>query len=163
PKGFRVVRTITIFRVSSGNTYRFDTGWQPESNGVYDFRYTAYSPGPPTKVTLDSPYEIHPGVVRGVFRIRNIRETDAIPRFTTTWHKNQNDTYIDDNGILQKVGAGGLDLQVVLQPVYYDADVQIDDVISGASNGRVPSKGMLGFVQLSPRGEPISKELFAEL
>ena len=50
-----------------------------------------------------------------------------------------------------------------LQPVYFDADVQIDGVTAGASNGRVPSKGMLGYVQLAPRGEPISPKIFAQL
>ena len=39
----------------------------------------------------------------------------------------------------------------------------IQGVTSGATGGRVPSKGMLGYVQLSPRGEPISPELFVQL
>ena len=29
PWGVRVVRTITLFRASSGYTYRWDSGWQP--------------------------------------------------------------------------------------------------------------------------------------
>ena len=30
-------------------------------------------------MTALNPYEFHPGVVKGVFRIRNIRETSAVP------------------------------------------------------------------------------------
>ena len=45
PWGIRVVRTITMFRVSSGDVFRFDTGWQAESDGIYDFRYNVYGPG----------------------------------------------------------------------------------------------------------------------
>ncbi|MDZ7604579.1 MAG: hypothetical protein U5K79_03105 [Cyclobacteriaceae bacterium] len=39
PWAIRVVRTITLFRVSSGYVYRFDTGWRAESDGKFDFRY----------------------------------------------------------------------------------------------------------------------------
>ena len=53
--------------------------------------------------------------------------------------------------------------EVFLQPVYFDADVEIEFVVSGAVNGRVPSKGMLGYVQLAPRGEPIPPNLFIKL
>jgi hypothetical protein len=52
---------------------------------------------------------------------------------------------------------------VILQPLYFDADVQIDDVVSGAKGGRVPSKKMLGYVQLAPRGEPLPPYLLAQL
>jgi hypothetical protein len=50
-----------------------------------------------------------------------------------------------------------------LQPVYFDADVEIEGVTSGALDGLVPSKGMLGYVQLAPRGEPLPAALFAKL
>ena len=39
PWGIRVVRTITLFRVSSGYVYRIDSGWKAESDGKFDFRY----------------------------------------------------------------------------------------------------------------------------
>jgi hypothetical protein len=166
PWGIRVVRTITIFRVSSANVFRFDTGWQAESDGVYDFRYNVYDAAF-NILPQPNPYEFHPGTVKGVFRVRNIRETSAIPNFQATWHKPNGDPYVDDNGILRTVDAGTpaneRSPQVNLQPVYFDADVEIDGVVSGAVGGRVPSKGMLGYVQLAPRGEPISPVLFAQL
>ena len=52
---------------------------------------------------------------------------------------------------------------VELQPVYFDGDVQIDGLVAGGHGGRVPSKGMLGYVQLKPRGEPISPKLLRDL
>ncbi len=61
PWGIHVVRTITLFRTSSGHTYRYDSGWQPESDGLFDFRY---------KVTE----RIAPKVL-----------IDADPGFSTSW------------------------------------------------------------------------------
>ncbi|HQU59815.1 MAG TPA: hypothetical protein PLU64_11490, partial [Saprospiraceae bacterium] len=39
PWAIKVVRTITLFRVGSGYVYRFDTGWQPESDGEFFLNY----------------------------------------------------------------------------------------------------------------------------
>ena len=92
PWGIRVVRTITIFRTSSAYVYRFDTGWQAESDGIYDFRYNVYHP-PFTVVAQNNPYQFHPGIVRGVFRVRNIRETNALPPFKAVWIKKDGESY----------------------------------------------------------------------
>ncbi|HWJ30249.1 MAG TPA: hypothetical protein VNS32_27180, partial [Flavisolibacter sp.] len=54
-------------------------------------------------------------------------------------------------------------LDVDLVPVYFDADVQIDDVVQGASKGRVLCQRMLGYLQLSPKGVFIDQEDFAKL
>lgn len=166
PWGIRVVRTITMFRASNSYVFRFDTGWQAESDGVYDFRYRVYNTAY-NVIEQPNPYEFHPGIVKGVFRVRNIRETNAVPNFTATWNKQNGDPYVDDNGILRTVDASTPASErnpgVNLQPVYFDCDVAIDYVVSGAAGGRVPSRGMLGYVQLAPRGEPISPQLFAQL
>jgi hypothetical protein len=166
PWGIRVVRTITMFRVSSAYVFRFDTGWQAESDGIYDFRYWPYD-NSFVPIEQPNPYEFHPGIVKGVFRVRNIRETNDVPNFQTVWNKQNGEPYVNDNGILRTVDASTPANErspaVNLQPVYFDADVQIDDVTAGAANGRVPSKGMLGYVQLAPRGEPLPPHLFAQL
>jgi hypothetical protein len=65
---------------------------------------------------------VHPGAVLGAFNIREIRDT-------TQAYKNA---------------------AVELTAVYFDADIQIDGVVSGASNGLAPSIGQLGFVQTKP-------------
>jgi len=166
PWGIHVVRTITMTRASDGYVFRFDTGWQAESDGIYDFRYNVFDSGYHV-LPRANPYEFHPGLIKGVFRVRNIQETSAVPPFQATWNKNIGDTYLDSEGIEHTVDASTpADVRnpaVLLQPVYFDADVQIDYVISGATNRRVPSKGMLGYVQLAPRGEPIPPNLFAQV
>ncbi|MEK6410801.1 MAG: hypothetical protein AABN34_28085 [Acidobacteriota bacterium] len=164
PWGVRVVRTITLTRASDAYVFRFDTGWQAETEGIYDFRYkvfdSAYQP-----LNRDNPYEFHPGLVKGVFNVRNIKETNSVAPFPAKMNKTTE--YLDSEGIAHPVVSTTdkklTNLDVFLQPVYFDADVAIDFVVSGAVNGRVPSKGMLGYVQLAPRGEPIPPDLFIEL
>ena len=39
PWGIRVVRTIILYRASTGYEYRVDTGWKAESDGKFDFSY----------------------------------------------------------------------------------------------------------------------------
>jgi hypothetical protein len=157
PWGIRVVRTITMTRAADGYVFRYDTGWQAESDGIYDF----------STPDLDNPYEFHPGLVKGVFQVRNIQDAPNVAPFKQIWNKKNGDPYLDPLGNVQRVGPATppefLTDQVDLQPVYFDADVQIDYLVSGATNGRVPSKGMLGYVQLSPQGVPISPDLFAQL
>ena len=85
------MRTITLFRANSAYFYRFDSGWRAESDGRFDFTYFVYSPG---RMTMETPslcplrampnYSIHPGIVHGLFQIRNIRETTEVERFTGT-------------------------------------------------------------------------------
>jgi hypothetical protein len=167
PWGIRVVRTITLLRTSSAYVHRFDSGWQAESDGIYDFRYNVYFPNPGDVFPEPNPYTFHPGIVKGVFKVRNIRETNAVPDFTPAWNKANGEPYIDENGVKKFVNAGTpIDERnppVLLRPVFFDCDVQIDGVTSGAVNGRVPSKGMLGYVQLKPRGELITPALHAAL
>jgi hypothetical protein len=166
PWGIHVVRTITMTRASDGYVFRFDTGWQAESDGIYDFRYNVFDSGF-NVLPRPNPYVFHPGLAKGVFKVRNIQETRDVAPFQTVWNKNIGDTYLDSEGIEHTVDASTpADLRnptVLLQPVYFDADVQIDYIISGATAGRVPSKGMLGYVQLAPRGEPLPAFLFAQL
>ncbi len=167
PWGIRVVRTITLLRTSSAYVHRFDSGWQAESDGIYDFRYNVYFPAAGNVFPEPNPYTFHPGIVKGVFKVRNIRETNAIPDFTPVWNKANGEPYVDENGVKKFVNAGTpgpeRNPEVLLRPVFFDCDVQIDGVTSGAVNGRVPSKGMLGYVQLKPRGELITPQLLAAL
>jgi hypothetical protein len=104
------VRTITIQRTNSGGVVRSDSGWVSATPGVYKY------PG----------LTFHPGVVKGFFNIRNIRDTAQVYEVD-----------YGSNGVLK------------LAAVYFDADVQIDDPIRGAANGLVSSPNQLGFVLLS--------------
>jgi len=165
PWAIRVVRTITMYRGSNGFEWRSDSGWKAESDGIYDFR-TPIKDDPAIQTALDEEkartYKFHPGMVDGVFDVRNIKEDATLAPFTTKWKKTSG-VYIDNQGHPAAVGAGQT-LSVNLTPVYFDADVQIDDVVQGANdNKRVVSQHMLGYLQLSPRGVFIDKEDFANL
>lgn len=162
PWGIRVVRTITMYRNSAALVYRIDSGWRAESDGVYNFKTTVNDKFGNEQVEPVG-YSFHPGIVKGVFNVRNIVESDDLARFgNPSWLKNYG-YYIDENdGLAIPVGAGH-SLPVDLFPVYFDADVQIDGIVQGGINGRAPSKRMLGYLQLAPRGVPISRELFRDL
>jgi hypothetical protein len=116
------VRTITIQRTNSGGIVRSDSGWVAATPGVYKYHRDLI---------------FHPGVVKGFFNIRNIRDTTQV---------------YEKNG-------------VKLAAVYFDADIQIDDPIRGATNGLVSSPNQLGYVLLSlPLGQPyLTPEQLAEL
>ena len=172
PWGIRVVRTITMYRSSTGFEYRVDSGWRADSDGVYNFLTKGEENAPPPlkaalQQELDALYDFHPGLVKGVYKVRNIVENDLAP-YTSTWFKNYG-VHIDDNtGETVPVG-GGANLNVELIPVYFDADVYITDVegsnvVGGVPEGRfVPSKKMIGYLQLAPKGIVISSQHFANV
>ena len=49
------------------------------------------------------------------------------------------------------------------RPVWFDCDVEIENVVHGAYNGRTPSKKVLGYVQLAPSGKPLTEVQFRDL
>jgi hypothetical protein len=79
---------------------------------------------------------VHSGAVIGAYNIREISDTTQ--------------TYKPGGG-LEMVG------------VYFDADIQIDGVLSGGSNGRVPSARQFGFIQTEPAGTPLTAAELADL
>ncbi len=172
PWGIRVVRTITMYRSSTGFEYRVDSGWRADSDGVYNFLTKGKKDATdPLKTALqqelDAMFQVHPGLVKGVYKVRNIVENDLAP-YSHTWFKNYG-VHIDDNtGETVPVGAG-VNLDVELIPVYFDADVFITDVegsnlVDGVPGGRfVPSKKMIGYLQLAPKGIVISSQEFANV
>ncbi len=164
PWGIIVVRTITIYRTASGFVYRHDSGWQAESDGLYDFSNNAHPEGDFSQVVrVESPYTFHPGIVRGVYDARNIIE-NSLPHFETSMFINGGEKYVDpEKGEIKTAPASGKTFEVLLVPVYFDADAGIDFVKEGATNGRVPSKKMVGYVQLKPQGQPITPAAFREL
>ncbi|MEO8794092.1 MAG: hypothetical protein ABI390_01430 [Daejeonella sp.] len=138
PWGIHVVRTITLFRLGNGYVGRVDSGWKAEGNGRFDFTYYDKVENPPGVFTLkehENPFEIHPGMVRELSGIKNIREIEVT-------HK---------------------DGDASLRGLTFDADVELENVIEGGADNKVPSKGILGFVQLSPRGGPITDVQFDSL
>ena len=47
--------------------------------------------------------------------------------------------------------------------VYFDADVEIENVVQGHVNKRVVSKRILGYVQVAPAGKPLTAQQLKEL
>ncbi len=88
-----------------------------------DAEVTRYDSGwiavTPGTFNLPGGTTVHPGVVQGAYNIREIRDT----------------TQVYTAGVIE------------MRAVYFDADIAIDNVTSGARKGRVPSTGQLGFVQ----------------
>jgi hypothetical protein len=171
PWGIRVVRTITLLRASTNYVYRHDSGWKAESDGKFDFSYYANEEqgGKLVPVPRDSPYEIHPGVVKGLFNIKEIKETPDIKPFQGSLSFKAGDLYLDEKDGRERTFPGpNVPTRYELQPVYFNADVELENPVSGyvtkeiigKETKLVPSKRILGFVQLAPRGMPIPKEVF---
>ena len=136
PWGIAVVRTITIQRTSGGGVTRHDSGWKAQGPGIYDFSYTDAS-----KTKHATPFEFHPGVVKGIYNVTGIRDSSRIYRK-------------DDPDPKESV---------VMQEVFFNGDLLIEDVKVGAFNGFVPSKNQRGFIQLSPYQKPLTSQQFYEL
>ena len=167
PWGIKVVRTITMFRVASAYVYRHDSGWRAESNGEFDFRYWV-NVIPAKTEPRPSPFKVHPGVIKGLFNVQNIIETDEIAPLTGTM---TSPNLVNDDGLYVDNTAPGDALGFELQPVYFDADIEIENVLSGFATKKiggidkkvVPSKKILGYVHVAPIGIPITSEALKEL
>jgi hypothetical protein len=109
PYAVRVVRTITISRKNSAGVVRKDSGWQAVTDGEYAF------PSHPDTVLVT-----HPGVVRRIRNVRNLRDTGQI------------------------IDAGG----VQVAGVRFDGELEIENVVSGPA--LAPARDQIGYVQLTP-------------
>ena len=166
PWGIRVVRTITVFRTATGRIYRTDSGWKAESDGLFDFsyRYLKLGKDPMDQnltdadfKTVSEPFEFHPGTIKGLFNIRNIKDAPSVQEYTATNTINTGDTYVDGiKGMEVKHTDPPFDEPVKCGGVYFDADVEIENVIQGHTNKRVVSKKILGYVQVAPAGKPLT-------
>ncbi|QIG47350.1 hypothetical protein G5V57_06130 [Nordella sp. HKS 07] len=177
PWAIKVVRTITLFRTLTGYVYRYDTGWRAESDGRFDFRYFIYEPNPDpahpgTLIPKErqAPYQIHPGVVGGLFLVKDIEETKDIEPVTGTM--TVHGKYVDINGREVDAGINGTSFPFELQPIYFNADIEIENPVSGFAEKElavgvkrklVPARQILGFVQIAPRGMPLTEEAFKQL
>ncbi len=167
PWGIKVVRTITIFRVGTGYVFRYDSGWRAESDGRFDFRYFV-NENPAVKIEKESPFEIHPGIIRALYNVQNIIETKAIKIEDGQMVSAK---FVDTDGLFKDNPASGNVLDFKLQPVYFDADIEVENVttgfvektIKGVKIKVVPSKKIVGYVQSAPRGIPITKEVLRNL
>lgn len=174
PWAIKVVRTITLFRANTAYAYRYDSGWRAESEGCFDFTYYVYE-FDGTKLVpkrRQAKYSIHPGVCNCLFNVGEIHETDDILPFTGTVEIAKGEEYVDGDGkAVTNPGPNPIPFDCHLQPVFFNADIEIENPVSGfvtktiAGKERklIPSKKILGFVQLAPRGMPLTAAKFNEL
>ena len=167
PWGIRVVRTITVFRTGSGYVFRTDSGWKAESDGLFDFSYAYLKKGvnPFGKLTtadfeyISAPYEFHTGIIRGLFNVRNIKDAPSVTEYNSENVIAPNADYL--NGVKGQIYTNnGTERHepVKCGGVYFDADVEIENVVQGHVNKRVVSKRILGYVQVAPAGKPLTQE-----
>ncbi|MBV8585988.1 MAG: hypothetical protein JO308_06850 [Verrucomicrobia bacterium] len=129
----RVVRTVTMQRRNAGWMYRTDTGWQPASQGLFQF---------PPDPTVDWTNRVHLGALVGVFNIRNIREQ---PEFVTV----PNPIPLKDPFRFQKVL---FDADLGVEPSLKVLSGGFKAAVSGISNPPVlvASRDIIGYLQLQP-------------
>lgn len=171
PWGIRVVRTITLFRVTSGYVYRVDSGWKAESDGKFDFRYKYIklgTPPPPPNTPYPrvevTPYKIHPGVISGLFNVQNIKEDNTVADFKSSRTYNVGDVYLDGEEGKEIINTTpGFVEDILCRPVWFDCDVEIENLVMGQTAGRTPAKKVLGYVQLAPPGKPLTDAQFRDL
>lgn len=134
PWGIRVTRSVTVERRGGGGVVRRDSGWQPASDGLFDFSWTDQA-----GATHPSPFVFHPGLLRGCFEVTNLRPAEG--------------------PVVEFSGQGGR--KVKLAPLYIDARVKISG--AEAEGERVPALGLLGYLHLEPQGEPLVASELAQL
>jgi hypothetical protein len=180
PFGVHVVRTITLMRSNNGYVFRSDSGWKAESDGFYDFDYTldlidTSNPDNTEQIVVNDPYEFHKQPVKGVSNVREIRDFPDGGKFTSSFQLDDPDlppklkplTVPDWKKVFAPVTSLSHKLDVELQAVVFDADVHLDNVVSGGQptggDFVVQSRKMLGYVQLAPSSILIPSRLFADL
>lgn len=180
PWGIRVVRTITVFRTGSGYVFRTDSGWKAESDGLFDFSFSYLKKGvdpfgnlttndfvhtPDEANNIPPQYEFHTGIIRGLFNIRNIKDAPSVTEYNTENIIPVNADYVNGvKGQLYTNTTGApLHEPVKCGGVYFDADVEIENVVQGHVNKRVVSKRILGYVQVAPAGKPLTAQQLKEL
>lgn len=176
PFGVHVVRTITLMRSANGYVFRSDSGWKAESDGFYDFDYNINFDTDPL-IPVNDPYEFHPGAVKGVSNVREIKDFPSGGTFTSSFKVNdaglplpvKSMTLAQWQKLFKNVTSLNDDLDVVMQAVVFDADVHMDNVTSGGvkdpatGDFKVQSRKMLGYVQLAPAAILVPPRIFAEL
>ncbi len=87
--------------------------------------------------------------------ISNPSRRSWISPVSTSWTK--------DTKRVKPYAGGPSPVEVDVEPVYFDADAELENVVQGQINGRVPSKKIVGFVQLAPTGIPLTAKAFNDL
>jgi|GEM_PF-2661031 len=134
PWGVPVVRSIVIQRKNTGIVTRYDSGWVAVGPGEFNFlSHAKLNP----RDSEFNPYNFHPGLVKGIYDVREIR--DMPPAMDITRKNDLNQT-------------------IRFSGVYFNGDVEIENITKGAVSktdeiySRVHSIGQFGYVMLADPG-----------
>jgi hypothetical protein len=176
PYGVHVVRTVTLMRSPSGYVFRSDSGWKAESNGFYDFSYTVnFDTDPP--IAVPNPFVFHAQPVKGVSNVREIKDFPDGGTYQSSFRPDDPDLppAIQAMGVAQwhqlfnNVNSKSDTIPVEMHAVTFDADVHLDNVVSGGKSDpvsgdfTVQSRKMLGYVQVAPSSILVSSRIVADL
>lgn len=82
-----VVRTITLMRSANGYVFRSDSGWKAESDAFFDCDYKLAFGS--TLLDVTNTYEFHPGAVKGVSNVREIKDFPDGGAYTASFSLNE--------------------------------------------------------------------------
>ena len=86
-------------------------------------------------------YSIHPGVCNCLFNVREIHETDEILPFTGTMEIVKGEEYVDGDGkAVTNPGPNPVSFDCHLQPVFFNADIEIENPVSGFITNTIAGK-----------------------
>lgn len=147
PWGICVTRTVTFLRNNNAVIFREDSGWLAQSEGLFDFSFTW--PTATETLAFNNPYDIYPGIVEGLYKVKNIREdyTDVISGQYTTLG---NEYFLDESVPIVLASAPGRKVDYEFVAVYFDCDVDLqplDENITGTQ--------FKGYLQIKPQGVPV--------
>lgn len=157
PWGIKVVRTVTFHRNKNSIIYREDSGWVAMSNGTFDFSFAGDIPDPGQtpdrkKKQFNSPYIFHPGLINGLFNIRNIKELDE-PAIEIKYTIQPGDYGFNSaKKLVIENPAPGTPMSAKYRAVTFDADAKIESISAGEVNGMVSGKSYKGYLQIEPPG-----------
>lgn len=150
PWGIGTSRTVTFLRNNNAVIFREDSGWVAQSDGLFDFSFKEGSTLRP------NPYDFYPGLVEGLFNIRNIRE-DNNDIIDLTYQTNATDYFFNvDTHKVENVE--GQEVVAKFVAVYFDADVKLNTV-----QKNVTGKQFKGYLQLMPEGSPVPARVLNEI
>ena len=154
PWGISTTRTVTFLRNNNAVIFREDSGWIAQSEGLFDFSFS-WATGSTTN-NYKNPFDIYPGLVQGLFDVKNIRE-DYSDVIKFNYNTETGDYYLDKatNTILQNVIKL---VQVEFVAVYFDANVKLD-----ALDKEITGKRFKGYLQVKPEGIPIPSRVLRDV
>lgn len=147
PWGICVTRTVTFLRNNNAVIFREDSGWVAQSEGLFDFSFTW--PTATETLAFNNPYDIYPGIVQGLYKIKNIREdyTDVISGQYTTF---ANEYFLDENVPIVLASAPGKKVDYEFVAVYFDCDADLQPV-----DENITGTQFKGYLQIKPQGVPV--------